>query len=279
MLSLVASPIGNLSDMSERAIATLRAADRIACEDTRHSLQLLNHFGIQRPLVSFHAHSDDGRLYEIADAIAGGAHIALLTDAGTPGISDPGQRLALAVVQRGATVVPIPGPCAAIVAIVASGLQCDRFHVEGFLPRAGKERAARLLAIAALDETAVIYESPHRTRETLLDLEKACGIARRGAVARELTKLHEEIVRGTLAQLAAWAAGGVRGEVSLVIGGRDRGEAAPAMDDATLLQRLRDRMDAGDSMKSAARAVAEEARVPVRRVYQLGIKNEKPENA
>ncbi len=228
-LFIVATPIGNLADLTERARATLREVELIAAEDTRHSGALLAHFGISTPLVALHEHNEAARVDELVARMAAGAQIALISDAGTPLISDPGYRLVAAAGAAGIAVRPIPGACAAIAALSVAGLATDRFAFEGFLPQRRAARRARLKALAAESRTLVFYEAPHRVVETLEDLAGELGGGRPAVLARELTKLHETVYRGTLAELlvrAATDASMARGEGVLVVAG------APAVDDA-----------------------------------------------
>ncbi|HYO67462.1 MAG TPA: 16S rRNA (cytidine(1402)-2'-O)-methyltransferase, partial [Archangium sp.] len=201
-LYLVATPIGNLGDLSTRALETLRAVSFVACEDTRHSRVLLDHFGISADTVSLPAFAEGQRAGRILERLEAGEDCALVTDAGSPGISDPGEKLVAEAIERGVKVVPIPGATALVAALSASGLPTGRFHFLGFLPRKGPERQAMLEEVAPLSATVGIYESPRRLAETLADLQEAWG-DRRACVARELTKLHEEFVRGPLSELAA----------------------------------------------------------------------------
>ncbi len=224
-LYLVATPIGNLGDVTQRALEVLRAVPLIAAEDTRVSRRLLERYGIATRLTSYHARSAPGRTMVLLEHLRGGADLALVTDAGTPGVSDPGERLARAWVGEGGFVVPIPGPSAVIAAIVASAIAGPRWAFEGFLPRHGRDRRVRLAAIAADERATAIFEAPGRIAATLAELAAACGPDRPAAVCRELTKLHEEIRRASLGELAAAAAAGtitLRGEFVIVVG------AAPA---------------------------------------------------
>lgn len=198
-LFVVATPIGNLSDITLRAIETLKSVDFIAAEDTRTSSILLNHFGITKPMISFHSHSGTGRTREIIEKISRGVSAALITDAGTPGVSDPGYTLVRDAVESGVEVVPVPGPTAFVAALSASGLRTDRFLFEGFLPLK-KGRHAKLRLLSAETRTIVFYESPHRIEKTLRELSTYFG-DRRCFVARELTKIHETFYRGTLSQI------------------------------------------------------------------------------
>jgi len=217
-LYLVATPIGNLEDITRRALRVLAEVDTIACEDTRHTRTLLNHFGITTKTVSYHEHNEHERAFELAARLATGANIALVSDAGTPGINDPGFRLVRACIEDGINVVPVPGATAFVSALVASGLPTDEFYFAGFLPPRRHARRLRLAALRAVPATLVFYEAPHRISDTLTDARDILG-EREAAVARELTKLHEEIARGRLSRLIAHFTGehAARGEMVLVI--------------------------------------------------------------
>ncbi|HEV2763744.1 MAG TPA: 16S rRNA (cytidine(1402)-2'-O)-methyltransferase, partial [Pyrinomonadaceae bacterium] len=199
-LYLVATPIGNLEDITRRALRVLSEVDLVACEDTRHTRQLLERYGIDRPTVSYHEHNEQERAAELASRLAAGESVALVSDAGTPAVSDPGFRLVRACVEQGVAVVPVPGPSAFVAALVASGLPTDEFYFGGFLPARTHARRARLEEVRALRATLVFYETPHRLAHALADALELLG-EREAAVARELTKLHEEIVRGRLSEL------------------------------------------------------------------------------
>ena len=270
-LVLVGTPIGNLGDLSPRAVRALTDADVVYCEDTRHSRKLLTHSGIVgASLRSLHEHNEDDRIDEVVAAVAGGATVVLVSDAGMPGVSDPGSRLVAAVAAAGLTVSVVPGPSAVLAALVTSGLPTDRFCFEGFLPRSGRERRERLASVAAEPRTTVLFEAPGRVAATLRDLAAACGAERPVAVARELTKLHEELWRGPAGEATAWAtATPVRGEVVLVVGGAPEVEAVVA-DDA-LLEALGSRLAAGERTRGAVDAVAAEFGVGRRRVYDLAL--------
>lgn len=221
-LYLVGTPIGNLGDITLRAIRVLRAADRIACEDTRQTQKLLNHFGIATPTISCHEHNEAERIPEFIAAMQQGARIAVVSDAGMPGISDPGMHLAAAAIDAGIAVYPIPGANAALNALVASGLSTERFFYAGFLPaKAGARRAEMERLASALEEktTLVLYEAPHRILETLGDVQAVWGGRCRVVVARELTKLHEEFLRGSVGEVKAELASRdrIRGEITLLI--------------------------------------------------------------
>jgi 16S rRNA (cytidine1402-2'-O)-methyltransferase len=233
-LYLVATPIGNLNDITLRALEVLAKADRIACEDTRQTQKLLNHFAIATPTVSCHEHNERERSEELIAALEAGGRIALVSDAGTPGISDPGAWLVRAAVAAGVAVIPIPGANAALSGLVASGLPAAEFHFVGFLPEKAGARRTRLEALLAEAESAetartlVFYEAPHRILLTLADLEAAGGPDRRMVVARELTKIHEEFLRGTVAEVRRLLEGRdrVRGEMVLLVEAIPRGAAA-----------------------------------------------------
>jgi 16S rRNA (cytidine1402-2'-O)-methyltransferase len=229
-LYLVATPIGNLGDITLRALDVLRRVDRIACEDTRQTQKLLNHFDIATPTVSCHEHNERQRAVELVDALKAGGKIALVSDAGMPGVSDPGGLLTAAAIEAGVAVIPIPGASAGLSALVASGLPTDEFHFIGFLPEKAGARRTRLEELAAKNAagcTLVFYEAPHRILETLADLESVWGPELRVVVARELTKIHEEFLRTTVAEARRELAGRdrVRGEFVLLV-------APPAADAA-----------------------------------------------
>lgn len=267
---LVATPIGNLGDLSPRAVATLAEADVVCCEDTRRTRALLTSCGVaaRGRLVSLHEHNEAARVRDVLEWVEGGRTVAVVTDAGTPAVSDPGRRLVAAAAERGLAVTVVPGPSAVLAALVVSGLPTDRFCVEGFLPRKGGERRRRMEALAFEERTAVVLEAPGRLAATLAELGAALG-DRPVVVARELTKVHEEVWRGSLAQAAAdFADREVRGEVVVVIGGA----AAPSPpSDERVAAAVAERVAAGDSLRRAAETVADDLGVPRRRAYQLGI--------
>src|ERR1041384_6229191 len=200
-LYLVATPIGNLADITTRALRVLGEVDLIACEDTRHTRKLLTHFGLQTKTVSYHEHNERERATELSALLAAGTNIALVSDAGTPAISDPGYRLVRAAIEQGVRVVPVPGPTAFVAALIASGLPTDEFFFGGFLPSRTSARRARLAALRTPPATLIFYEPPHRIAQTLRDAREILG-ERAACVTRELTKLHEEIARGRLSELA-----------------------------------------------------------------------------
>ncbi len=268
-LVVVGTPIGNLGDLTPRATEELRSADVIACEDTRRTGRLLQMTGVgRRPLLVANEHTELRRSNEIVDRILAGETVALVSDAGMPGISDPGERVVRAVIEAGLPVEVAPGPTAMTTALVLSGLATDRFVFEGFLPRKGRERSQRLAEVATEPRTMVIYESPKRVASTLVDLSAVCGKDRPAAAGRELTKLHEEVLRGTLADLAdRLARSEPRGEFVLVIAGAPvRGEAAT---DDELLAALRAAIDEGASRRDAVAAVMASTGEPKRRIYDL----------
>lgn len=267
-LVLVATPIGNLSDMTTRSTDTLREAHVICCEDTRHSHKLLFHIGVgDKTLIVVNEHTEHDARERIVSLVAQGQTVALITDAGSPGISDPGERIVRAMIDAGLAVSATPGPSAAIMAVTLSGLPAGRFVFEGFLPRSGAERTERLEAVAQELRTVVMYEAPHRLHKTLADLEMMCGAPRRVAIAAELTKLHEEIWRGTLHDaVKRHADAEPRGEFVIVLDG-----AAPVgpPSDEELRVALRAEIAAGASRKDAASRVSARFGVAKRHVYEL----------
>jgi 16S rRNA (cytidine1402-2'-O)-methyltransferase len=278
-LVLVATPIGNLGDLSPRAIDALRTADLIYCEDTRRTRALLSHAGIRgAKLLTLHEHNEAEASQRAVSAASSGASVAVVTDAGMPSISDPGERVVRAAIAAGVPVTVVPGPSAMTAALVGSGLPTGRFCFEGFLPRRGGERAARLAAIAAEPRTVVIYEAPRRVAATINDLQSHCGSERPVALARELTKLHEEWWRGTLGEAEAWIAGSEpRGEWVIVLGGAS--PPAVEADDERIRRGLRAALaDSGDRRAAVAHVAAELA-VPKRRVYDLAVQLRRDEPA
>ena len=256
-LYLVATPIGNLGDFSPRAVETLAAADFIAAEDTRVSVKLLNHFQIKKPLVSYHEHNQASAGPAILRRLLAGECCALVTDAGTPAISDPGEGLVRLCAGEGIPVIAIPGCCAAVNALAVSGLPTGRFTFEGFLPVGKKERRQRLEALGGEERTMVFHEAPHRLRTTLADLCAVFGPDRRAALCRELTKLHEETRRCTLGEAAAYySVSEPKGEYVLVVAGREsvQGAAVTLEEGAAQVLAL---LDQGLRLKEAAREVAE----------------------
>lgn len=271
-LFVVATPIGNLGDMSERAITTLRGVSLVAAEDTRVTRRLWGRFGITTHIVSFHAQSGDRRTEELLERLRAGDDVALVSDAGTPVVSDPGGELVSTWVGEGGRVVPIPGASAVLAALMASGIPAPRWAFEGFLPRKGADRKERLARIAADDRATVLFEAPGRTTATLRDLAAVCGPDRAGAVCRELTKLHEEIRRGGLGALAEGARGDPpRGEVTIVVAGADGAalrDEAVSVDIAEGRRRVRRLIAQGTSRSDAARLVARETGLPRRDLFR-----------
>jgi 16S rRNA (cytidine1402-2'-O)-methyltransferase len=275
-LFVVATPIGNLGDMTLRAIEVLRSVAVIAAEDTRLTRRLLDRHAITTPMLSYHARSGPGRLRELIERLERGDDAALVTDAGTPGVSDPGEALVDAWLRERGTAIPIPGPSAVVAAISATAIAGPRWSFEGFLPRSGAERRERIARIAADARGSVLYDAPGRIVATLLDLAAACGAERPAAVCRELTKLHEEVVRSTLGELADRARSGeltLRGEFVIVVGAGGIDEAgavaATAAEDrlAAALLEVERRVAAGSPRGEAARDVAAATGVPRRRLY------------
>ena len=271
MLYLVATPIGNLGDLSPRAVETLAQADFIAAEDTRVSLRLLNHFDIRKPLVSYHEHNRAAAGPAIVQRLLGGESCALVTDAGTPAISDPGEDLVCLCGREGITVQAIPGCCAAIAALAVSGLDTRRFTFEGFLPAGKQERRAALAEISGEVRIMVFHEAPHRLRATLADMAEVLG-DRPVALCRELTKLHEDTVRTTLAQAAAYyAANEPRGEYVLVVAGREKQQGPQLTLEQGVERVLRLRED-GMRMKDAVRQVADDTGLSRNDLYDAALK-------
>jgi 16S rRNA (cytidine1402-2'-O)-methyltransferase len=277
-LFVVATPIGNLGDITLRALDVLRDVPLIAAEDTRLTRRLLDRHEIEARMVSYHARSGPRRLEELLDRLRGGEDVALVTDAGTPGVSDPGGELVAAWASEGGIVVPIPGPSAALAALVASGVAGPRWSFEGFLPRTGRDRRERLARIAADERATLVYEAPGRVAATLRDLAAVCGSERPAAVCRELTKLHEEIVRGSIGELARAASDGeltLRGEFVIVLGegrggaGLPSADSVAAADDALAAARAEVERLVGEGVArgEAARRVSAASGIVRRRLY------------
>ena len=268
VLYLVGTPIGNTGDLSPRAKTVLAGADRIACEDTRRSGLLLHNLGIKNRLVSFHEHNQATRIPELLEALENGEAIAVISDAGLPGISDPGEELVSAARGQGRTVICVPGPCAATTALVSSGLPCGRFCFEGFLPPKATARRARLQALAQEERTLVFYEAPHRLLALLEDLLELLG-DRPIAVTRELTKRHEQHVGPNLiAALAHFRQQPPQGEFTLVLGGAEH-QASERPSDETLREQLQALVSGGLSRNDAARQLARSTGIAKRELYAL----------
>lgn len=267
-LVLAGTPIGDVSDAPPRLAEELAAADVVAAEDTRRLRRLTQALGVtpKGRVVSYFEGNESARTPELVEELAGGARVLLVTDAGMPSVSDPGYRLVAAAVERDVRVTAVPGPSAVLTALALSGLPVDRFCFEGFLPRKAGERLGRLREAAGERRTLVYFEAPHRLDDTLAAMAEVFGADRRAAVCRELTKTYEEVRRGPLAELAEWAAAGVRGEITVVVEGAP--EPGPGDVDADeLVRRVRVREEAGERRKEAIAAVAVEAGVPKREVF------------
>ncbi|HUH38664.1 MAG TPA: 16S rRNA (cytidine(1402)-2'-O)-methyltransferase [Spongiibacteraceae bacterium] len=268
-LYVVATPIGNLGDMVPRAIAVLQAVDLIACEDTRHSRRLLDHFGIETPALAYHDHSDPRVAQQLLARLQAGQSVALISDAGTPLVSDPGFRLVDMALDAGVRVVPIPGACAAIAALSVAGLPTDRFHFEGFLSARRGARRERLQTLAASEVTTIFYEAPHRLRDCLADMAELFGDDRQIVLARELTKQFETVRRAPAAELLAWVeadSNQQRGECVLVV----RGQTRVASLDAGV-QRLMEALLEELPLKQAAGIAARATGLPRRELYEWGV--------
>jgi 16S rRNA (cytidine1402-2'-O)-methyltransferase len=266
-LVLAATPIGRVEDAPPRLAAELAGADVVAAEDTRRLRRLASELGIEIPgrVVSYFEGNEHVRTESLLESLLAGDRVVLVTDAGMPSVSDPGYRLVAAAIERDVPVTSVPGPSAVLTALAVSGLPVDRFCFEGFLPRKAGERSRRLAAVADDERTLVFFESPHRTHATLEAMTEVLGAERRGAVCRELTKTHEEVRRGTLAELAEWAAPGVRGEVTIVVDGAAPSEAVT--DPAVLAARVAEDEADGVPRKQAIVDVARRSGVPKRVVY------------
>ena len=259
-LFVIATPLGNLQDLSQRALDTLREVDLVACEDTRRSSRLLAHYGIRTPLLSCHRFNERERLAGVLDRLRGGDRIALLSDGGTPIVSDPGAMLVTAAIESGLEVSPIPGPSAVTALLSVAGFDANRFVFDGFLPHRAGERRRRLRELAAETRTVVLFESPHRIVETLRDIERIFG-ERPVALGRELTKLHESILHGTAGEIAARLGSDVRGEITVAIDGASTADDGAAVDQEAerTLKVWREALDgAGGDRREALRSAARE---------------------
>jgi 16S rRNA (cytidine1402-2'-O)-methyltransferase len=268
-LYLVGTPIGNLEDMTLRAIRVLKHADVIACEDTRQTQKLLNHFGIETRAVSYHEHNEASRAAELVEKLAQGGRVAVVSDAGMPGISDPGFRLVSLAIEGGIPVFPVPGPAAFLAALVASGLPTDSFSFRGFLPAKSGARRRELEKIREAEETQVYYEAPHRIKDTLADVVEVLGAQRPVVVARELTKIHEEFLRGPAGEVALTlnARGEVKGEITLLIGKAAEGANAPR--GVSVRERVEEIMrDERVDEKAALKKVAKERGISKSEAYR-----------
>jgi 16S rRNA (cytidine1402-2'-O)-methyltransferase len=270
-LYLVATPIGNLEDITLRALRVLKEVDLIACEDTRQTLKLLSHYGIKTRLVSYHEHNEMTKAAELVVDLEGGAKIALVTDAGMPGISDPGFRLIALAIRHHVPVVPIPGASAFLAALVASGLPTDSFRFSGFLPAKSGQRRKLLESVRESPRTQVFYEAPHRLLETLSDVSEILGDARHVVVAREVTKIHEEFLRGRAREILQQlkARGDVKGEITLLIAKAEEGSAPSATESVSVTQRVREIMSKEKAdEKAALKKVAKERGIGKSEAYR-----------
>jgi len=266
-LYLVASPIGNLEDITFRAVRILNECDLIACEDTRHTAKLLNHYGIAKPLISYHDHNEAGRAPDLIVKLRSGLSVALISDAGMPLVADPGYRLVTAAVAEGISVQPIPGASALVAALAASGLPTDAFRFEGFLPAKSGQRSKVLEGLRSEQATVVFFEAPHRILDTLADVDRILG-ARPVVVARELTKTHEEFLRGTARQILDVLASrdAVKGEITLLIGKFAKGETAQ-LEETSIEEAVAAGMREGLTRMDAVKAVAKRRGLSKREVY------------
>lgn len=272
ILYIVATPIGNLEDVTLRALRVLRSVSFVAAEDTRRTRQLLQAYEIQVPVISLHEHNEMKQSQSVIAALAKGQDVAYVTDAGTPGVSDPGGRLIRAAIAEGVSVVPIPGPSAVIAAASVSGLPMDAFVFHGFLPPRGPQRRTLLSSLASEKRTIVLYETPRRVRETLKDIGEIWG-DRPIALARELTKIHEEVIRGRVSEVLAFLEGRVvKGEITLVVGGAP--ELVPVSDDE-ITASLKRIAETGLSPRDRVVQVARELGISKRRVYELELRRKK----
>ena len=272
-LYLVPTPIGNLGDISRRAADTLSAVDFIAAEDTRVTLKLLNHLEIRKPLLTYHRHNTQTGGEAVLERLLAGEDGALVTDAGTPAVSDPGEELVARCARAGVPVVAVPGPCALVVALSVSGLPTGRFTFEGFLPMNKKNRRAHLDSLRGEQRTMIFYEAPHKLRATLADLRETFGGERRIALCRELTKLHEEVMRTTLSEAEErFRQTEPRGEFVLVVAGDSPQETdRPTLEEA--LEEVRKLRKSGFSLRDATRMVSEKLEIPKNRLYQEVLQN------
>lgn len=269
-LYVVGTPIGNLGDMTFRAVQTLQTVDLIAAEDTRHTGKLLQHFQIQTPQISYYEHNQHRRIPEVLEKLRRGKAIAVVTDAGIPGISDPGYELVKACIEAGISVIPIPGASACLTALSVSGLETDRFAFEGFLPTKNKLRQQRLQALRSQSHTMILYESPHRLRQTLQDLAETLGGDREIVLARELTKLHEEFWRGSLTEaVESYQNSEPKGEFTLVVAGKI--QETPQLSESAIKAELEELLRRGLTRSQASRQLAQNISLPRRQIYQLAL--------
>ena len=278
LLMLAATPVGNAEDASTRLVRALQECEVIAAEDTRRLRALTARLGIEPrgQILSFYEGNESARVPELIERARAGARVLVVTDAGMPSVSDPGFRLVRDAHEAGVPITCLPGPSAALAALVVSGLPVARFAFEGFLPRKGGERRRRLESLATEERTMVFFEAPHRLEASLADMVSVFGESRQGAVCRELTKVHEEVIRGPLSELQAWAGGEVRGEITVVIGGASGDElraTAGLVDDESIAVAVTEAMAEGLSRKDAVAQVAAAAGLPKRRVYDTSLRS------
>lgn len=277
LIMLAATPVGNAGDASARLVDALATSDVIAAEDTRRLRALLSRLDVQPrgQVVSFYEGNESARVPELIERAAAGARVLVVTDAGMPSISDPGFRVVREAHESDVDITCLPGPSAALAALVLSGLPVARFAFEGFLPRKDGDRRRRLASLATEERTMVFFEAPHRLDASVRDMADAFGVDRRAAVCRELTKTYEEVKRDSLGELARWAQGEVRGEITIVVAGAsddERRDASGLGDDDAIAAAVRDRMDAGLSRKEAAAEVADRAGLSKRHVYDVSVR-------
>ncbi len=277
LIMLAATPVGNAGDASARLVDALAMSDVIAAEDTRRLRALLSRLDVepQGQIVSFYEGNESARVPELIERAAAGARVLVVTDAGMPSISDPGFRLVREAHESDVDITCLPGPSAALAALILSGLPVARFAFEGFLPRKDGDRRRRLASLATEERTMVFFEAPHRLDVSVRDMADAFGVDRRAAVCRELTKTYEEVKRDSLGELARWAEGEVRGEITIVVAGAsddERRDASGLGDDEAIAAAVRDRMDAGASRKEAAAEVADQAGLSKRYVYDVSLR-------
>jgi 16S rRNA (cytidine1402-2'-O)-methyltransferase len=272
ILYIVATPIGNLEDITLRALRVLREVDVIAAEDTRHTLILLSHHGIRTPLTSYHEHNEKTKAQDLVTRLARGQNIALVSDAGTPAISDPGFRLVVKAIRAGVRIIPIPGASALTAVLSATGLPTDRFVFEGFLPAKKSQRRERLQSLRDETRTLIFYEAPHRLKDALDDIYELLG-NREAVLAREVSKIHEEFLRGPVSELIRVLGGGdVRGEVTLIISG-SAGESR--VDEHVLKTEIRELKGKGLRVKEIAEVLGEKFGYPKKDIYRLALQGEK----
>jgi 16S rRNA (cytidine1402-2'-O)-methyltransferase len=272
ILYIVATPIGNLEDITLRALRVLKEVDVIAAEDTRHTQILLRHHDIHTPLTSYHEHNEKTKAQELITRLARGQNIALVSDAGTPAISDPGFRLAVEAIHAGVRIIPIPGPSALTAVLSASGLPTDRFVFEGFLPARKMQRRERLQTLRDEPRTLIFYEAPHRLKDTLGDIHELLG-NREAVLAREVSKIHEEFLRGPLSDLVrALGSGNVRGEVTLILAGAS---GSPGVSEDRLKAEIIELKGKGLRVKEIAEVLGEKFGYPKKEIYRLALREEK----